>query len=73
MIVICENINICKQRHCNHSTPHEKIVFDPSDSNTLFDSCMEETMSDFDIHCKCSQKHIRKSKLEKLNEDSNIL
>lgn len=73
MIVICENINICKQKCCNHSTPHEKIAFDPADINTVFDCCSDEIIIDFDIHCKCSQKHIRKSKLKKVNEDSNIL
>jgi hypothetical protein len=73
MIVICENINTCKQKYCIHSKPHEQISYDQYDINTFFDSCGEIIMPECEIYCKCTQKNIRKFKLKKLNERQSNL
>ena len=64
MEVICRGYKNCKcSNWCNHSKPHEFI-----EKSINYCYHQEDAMESLEKNCWCSDKDIRRYKLEKLNE-----
>lgn len=65
MEVICNGYETCSLRlFCPHSKPHEQII----NSELEFGECVFDDPDSIYKECRCTNKILRKQKLEKLKK-----